>query len=166
MKTLNIKTADSTALWTGKKLAGKHTGTINFKSGSLSMDDGQITEGLFEINMDSISVTDLTGDAKDQLEGHLKSDDFFATNTFPTATLEIIESTKLDDTHKVTAHVTIKSITHPIKFDLVIQKNQAHTTLIIDRSKYDVKFGSKSFFKSLGDNLIYDNFELEVTLSF
>jgi polyisoprenoid-binding protein YceI len=166
MNTVNIITTSSTAIWTGKKIAGKHTGTIDLTTGSLDMDNDQLTGGEFTIDMSSITVTDLTGDTAAQLEGHLKSDDFFGTQQHPHAHLKITEAVKTDQTYKVIGHLTIKGNTNPIHFDLHVGENQATTTLVIDRSKFDVKFGSKSFFKSLGDNLIHDNFEVEVTLKF
>jgi len=163
MKT--VKTSESTTTWIGKKLGGSHTGTISLKSGSLEFIDGILTDGRFIIDMSSIEVTDLTGENKGKLEGHLKSDDFFGTINYPEAILEFKEmEQKTADTYAVTADLSIKEKTNPITFDLVVSENVATTKLIIDRSKYDVKYGSKNFFQGLGDNFIYDDFEVDVKL--
>ncbi|WP_124980878.1 YceI family protein [Nonlabens xiamenensis] len=162
MKTVN--TTESTAHWTGKKFGGSHNGSIHLKSGSLEFDGERLTGGEFVIDMQSISVSDLSGESKEKLEGHLKSDDFFATDAHPTASLVFTEVTQKEGHASVTADLTVKGITHPISFDLKLDNNSASTLLNIDRSKYDVKYGSKSFFKGLGDNFIYDNFEVEVNL--
>lgn len=164
VKTVNTET--STAVWTGKKFAGSHNGTIDLKSGLLEFNNNQLTGGEFIIDMSSLEVTDLSGDNKAKLEGHLKSDDFFSTATHETATLKI---TKVDNTsspYKVIADLTVKGITNPITFELTTTEDTATTQIVIDRSKYDVKYGSKSFFSGLGDNFIYDNFEVDITLKY
>ncbi|PPK92379.1 polyisoprenoid-binding protein YceI [Nonlabens xylanidelens] len=164
VKTVNVET--STAVWTGKKFAGSHSGTIDLKSGQLEFNNKQLTGGEFIIDMSSIEVTDLSGGTKAKFEGHLKSDDFFSTATHETATLKI---TKVDNTsspYKVSANLTVKGITNPITFDLTTTEDTATTQIVIDRSKYDVKYGSKSFFSGLGDNFIYDNFEVDITLKY
>ncbi|AZQ45223.1 YceI family protein [Nonlabens ponticola] len=163
MKTVN--TNKSTVTWTGKKLGGSHNGTIKLKSGDLQFNDSKVTGGNFTIDMTTIDVTDLTGENKTKLEGHLKSDDFFATSTHEEATLVFTNvKEKSPQVYEVTGDLTIKGITNPITFDLQANDSSATTQLNIDRSKYDVKYGSKSFFKGLGDNFIYDNFEVDVKL--
>lgn len=163
MKTVN--TTKSAAVWTGKKFGGAHTGTIQLQEGNLDFKEDKISGGSFKMNMDSLVVTDLDGEMKEKLEGHLKSDDFFSTTSFPTADLKItsIEKEK-ENVYNATASLTIKEITNPINFQLLEAGDKLTATLTIDRSKYNVKYGSKSFFKGLGDNFIYDNFEVKVTL--
>ncbi len=163
MKT--IKTNESSAVWTGKKFGGSHTGTIDIKNGTLEFNDNLLSGGSFVIDMSSINVTDLTGESKGKLEGHLKSDDFFSTESYPEATLEFTDVKKsAANFYAVTADLTVKGTTHPVNFDLAISDNKATTTVVIDRSKYNVKYGSKSFFQGLGDNFIYDDFEVDVNL--
>jgi polyisoprenoid-binding protein YceI len=165
MKT--IKASESTATWTGKKIGGSHTGTIKLSSGTLELGDKKLTGGNFIIDMSSITVTDLSGDSKAKLEGHLKSEDFFSTEAHPKANLVFTNvKEKSAGVYTVTADLTIKEKTDAIVFDLTVGNNTATTQLVIDRSKYDVRYGSKSFFSGLGDNLIYDNFEVDVKLVF
>lgn len=162
-----IDTTTSTAVWTGRKIGGSHTGTIQLQSGTLDFDGQRLTGGSFTIDMSSIQVTDLIGDVKAQLEGHLHSDDFFSTANYGKATLDFtkIVSTA-ENNYEITADLTVKGITNEITFPLTVKGNEASTSFQINRAKYNVKFGSKSFFKSLGDNLIHDNFDLEVGLKF
>ncbi len=167
VKKIDIKS--STINWTGKKVVGSHNGTIKLKSGFLEMDNDQLTGGEFVVDMTSINVTDLTGDSKGKLEGHLKSEDFFGIANNPTAKLVITKVTKNADTktgYNVDGNLTIKEITKPIKFNMLVSNNTATTNLNIDRTKYDVRYGSGSFFDNLGDKAIEDNFELDVTLKF
>jgi polyisoprenoid-binding protein YceI len=101
------------------------------------------------------------------LEGHLKADDFFGTDKFNTAKIEFKTiATKSKELYTVTADLTIKGITKPVTFDMNVKGNTASTTFKVDRTKYDIKYGSKSFFESIGDKAIYDEFELAVTLQF
>ncbi|MCB0457668.1 MAG: YceI family protein [Flavobacteriaceae bacterium] len=161
-----IEVTESTIHWLGKKVTGKHNGTINLQEGYLEMEGENMVGGKFIIDMTSITVTDLQGGMKGKLEGHLKSDDFFGVETYPTATLIITSATKSGNTYEVNGDITIKGITQPITFNLTKEGNTATTTVIIDRSKFNVRYGSGSFFDNLGDKTIYDDFQLDVTLKF
>jgi polyisoprenoid-binding protein YceI len=164
-KEVNIES--STITWEGEKVTGTHTGTIKLKNGYFNEDDGMLIGGEFVMDMSSITVTDLKGEYKQKLEGHLKSDDFFGVKNYPTAKLVITNITKkVGNTYGVVADLTIKDQTHTITFDLTYNENSASTKLSIDRSKYNVRYGSGSFFDDLGDKTIYDNFELDVNLQF
>ncbi|MGL2964375.1 YceI family protein [Flavobacterium sp. RSB2_4_14] len=154
--------------WVGEKVTGKHTGTINFKDGVIIFQKNKLAGGIFTVNMASITVTDLkAGEGKEKLEGHLKADDFFGTEKFDTAKLEFKTiATKSKELYTVTADLTIKGITKPVTFDMTVKGNTATTTFKVDRTKYDIKYGSKSFFEGIGDKAIYDEFELTVALQF
>ena len=161
-----VSIKESTIKWEGKKVTGSHNGTINLKEGYFEMENDEIKGGKFVIDMTSLVSTDLTGDSKGKLEGHLKSDDFFGTDNHPEATLVITNTTKTGTGYKVTGDITIKKTTQPITFDLDVDDNTATTQLTIDRSKFDIRYGSGSFFDNLGDKTIYDDFTLDVELKF
>jgi len=153
--------------WTGEKVTGSHEGTIQLKSGHLMMEDEKIVGGEFVMNMSSLVVTDLEGENKEKLEGHLKSEDFFGIEKHPTAKLKITSAAaKGEGKYGIVGDLTIKNETHSITFDLTMDGDSAMTHLTIDRSKYNVRYGSGSFFDNLGDKTIYDNFELDVNLKF
>lgn len=167
-QTKKIDASKSAISWVGKKVTGKHEGTVSLNEGSLTFKKNAVVAGTFTVNMNSINVTDLkAGEGKEKLEGHLKSDDFFGTDKYPTSKL-VFTNVKANGANKysVIGNLTIKDKTNPITFDLVVNGNTATTKLVIDRSKYDVKYNSTSFFDSLGDKAIYDDFELDVTLQF
>ena len=151
--------------WKGKKMTGSHKGTIDLKDGFLLYEDDKLVGGEFEMDMPSINVTDLSGEGKEKLEGHLKSEDFFGVEKHPVSKLVFNSVAKKDDgTYGVVGNLTIKEHTNPVTFDLDLNGDSAYTALTIDRTKYHVKYGSGSFFQNLGDNTIYDNFELDVNL--
>lgn len=162
-----IVVKESNVTWTGEKVTGSHTGTIDLKSGFFNFEDEKLIGGEFVMDMTSISNTDLSGESKQKLEGHLKSEDFFGVEKHPTAKLVITNiAEKGNGSYGVVGNLTIKNITKPVTFDLAMTDNSASAKLTIDRSKYDVKYGSGSFFDDLGDKTIYDNFDLEVSLKF
>lgn len=162
-----VKTSTSTITWKGYKVTGSHTGTITIKSGNLIFNDDQLTGGNFEIDMSSIVVTDLKGDSKAQLEGHLKSDDFFGVAKFPKASLVFTNVTPSGkNAYDVVGKITIKGKTETIKFNLSVYGNKATASLKIDRTKFDVSYGSTSFFDNLKDKAIYDEFDLVADLEF
>ena len=161
-----INTEKSTINWLGKKIGGQHEGLINIKSGKLEEKGGKIVSGSFVIDMTSITNTDLTDASYNQkLVGHLKSDDFFGIEKFPTANLNITKATKFSNGKaSVTGDVTIKGKTETITFDVVKKGNSYSAKIEIDRSKHNVRFGSTSFFDSLGDKAIDDLFILDIKL--
>ena len=163
-----IKTDKSKVTWKGYKVTGSHAGTIKIKQGSLTFKNNKLVGGAFAINMASITNTDLSdANYRTKLESHLKSDDFFGVAKHPTATLIF---TKVRSTgkngYKVKGNLTIKGRTHTISFALSVYGNKANASLKIDRSKYNVRYGSNSFFDGLKDKAIYDEFDLVVDLEF
>lgn len=163
-----LNTEESTISWVGKKVTGQHNGTIGIKSGELVMDGEKLKGGSFVIDMTTIAVTDLkAGQGKEKLEGHLNSDDFFGVKTYPEAMIKISKVMGLGKgQYKVLADITIKGKTQEISFDAMVNEGRATAEITIDRSKFDVKYGSGSFFDNLGDNLIYDDFMLTVNLAY
>ena len=104
-----IEVKDSNIEWEGEKVTGSHEGTIELKDGYFTMENGELKGGEFVMDMTSITVTDLEGEDKGKLEGHLKSDDFFGVNNHPTAKLVITSvAKKSNGTYGVVADLTIK----------------------------------------------------------
>lgn len=162
-----VKVEESTITWKGYKVTGSHEGTIQLMDGTLLFEDNKLTGGNFTIDMTSINVTDLeSGEGKEKLEGHLKSDDFFGTTNHPKAMFTINNVEEKDGNYKVSGDLTIKGTTHPTTFDMIVGANTASATLKVDRTKYDIKYGSSSFFDGLKDKAIYDEFDLNVSLKF
>lgn len=162
-----VNTQASMVTWKGYKVLGSHTGNIKISSGSLIFEKNVLTGGSFIIDMTTINVTDLEGDYKNKLEGHLKSDDFFGVEKHTESSLEFtkIKSTG-KNSYKVIGVIEIKGKKENISFDFSVYGNKANATLKIDRSKFDVRYGSTSFFEGLKDNAIYDEFDIIVDLEF
>jgi len=160
-----IKASESKINWVGKKVTGSHSGTLNLSSGHLVFDGENITGGEFIVDMTSLTVTDLeAGKGKEKLEGHLNSDDFFGVAKHKTAKLVVGKAKKTSDGYKIAGDLTIKGKTNPIAFVLSVKGNAATTKINVDRTKYDIKYGSGSFFENLGDKAINDEFELAIDL--
>jgi polyisoprenoid-binding protein YceI len=170
-----VDVSKSELKWEGRKVTGAHHGTIDVKDGSLEFDNGILTSGSFSINMNSMICLDLEDETwNKKLIDHLKSDDFFAVTTHPIAKLKItgVKNYKDSDSeanYLIIGDLTIKGITHPIEFPAVIKVENSIVTAVakieVDRSKYDVRYGSGSFFTGLGDKLIYDNFTMNVKIN-
>ncbi len=159
-----VKVEESTVTWKAYKVAGSHTGTIALKSGNLEFDGEKLVGGEFVVDMSSINTTDLTGDYKNKLDGHLHSDDFFSTAKNPTSKL-VFTNVKASgkNAYTVTGDLTIKGITKPITFDVSVYGSKATATLKVDRTNFDVKYGS-GIVGTAKDKLIYDEFDLVVDL--
>jgi len=172
-QTKKIDVSKSMINWVGKKVTGEHSGTVALKHGVLLFKKSALTGGTFTVDMTSLNDTDLTGEYREKLNGHLKADDFFGTVKYPTSTLVFktiapkgSDTLKGNDVYTVTADLTIKGKTNPVTFDLTVKGNTASTAFKVDRTKYDIKYGSGSFFEGLGDKTINDDFELTVNLKF
>lgn len=168
---VSVNTEESFLVWKGYKVTGSHYGKVMIKNGELDFDEaGMLSGGGFDIDMASITCEDLEGEWNKKLVGHLKSDDFFGVEKYPTAKFVIknVISRGKPGEYKVVGDLTIKETTKEIKFNTVIQeeggKRIANADLTIDRSDFNVRYGSGSFFDNLGDKTIYDEFELSINL--
>ena len=164
--TKEVNTESSVVKWTGYKVTGQHEGTIMIKKGSLTFKNNVLVGGKFVIDMSTINTTDLEGDYKKKLDGHLKDDDFFGVEKHKTASLVFTSLKQNGANYIVNADLTIKGITNKVKFKMQVSENSAIADLKIDRTKFDIKYGSASFFDDLKDRAIYDEFDLNVNLSF
>lgn len=168
--TYKIDAAKSTMLWNGKKVTGEHSGNIKVKDGAFVVDGNKVTGGEFTFDMNSITDTDITDATYNaKLLTHLKSDDFFSTAKHPTSTFKITKVIpKGGDLYDVTGNMTIKGITNAVTFPATVKVTptgiSADGKATIDRTKYDIRYGSKSFFESIGDKAIHDDFTVEMKL--
>lgn len=170
VETYRVDTSQSQLTWKAYKVTGEHEGTVSLKSGNLQFEDGKLTGGSFIIDMTSINNTDLSGNMKAKLEGHLKSPDFFNVEEHPTASFVItrVISRGTPGDYKIVGNLTIKNITKEIKFLAKVteegDKVVANADITVDRAEFDVRYGSGSFFDNLGDRTIYDEFDIHVKL--
>ena len=163
----DVKIKDSALTWVGSKVTGSHEGTIELRSGYLTLDNNDLVGGEFVIDMTTIVCTDLSGKGKASIEGHLKSDDFFSVDNFPTASLTILSVKKKGlGQYQVNANITIKGMTQEIMFDAEIKEKTAKAKLVIDRTEFGIIYKSGNFFEELADKAIYDEFKLSIELKF
>lgn len=167
---VRVNTKNSTIKWIGSKIASSHEGNVKIAKGVLAIEHGSLVGGEFSIDMNSIICTDLKADqGGDKIVKHLKNEDFFNVEEFPLAIVRIVSVKRAEGTvHEILADLTIKGITNPIKFQANIDINgknfQATANMKIDRTKWDIKYGSGSFFDNLGDKAILDNIEFDILL--
>jgi len=172
----NIDPAQSTMAWNGKKVTGEHNGNVKISEGNIQVDGNKVVGGTVLMDMNSITNLDLTDKSYNQkLIDHLKSDDFFSTAKHPNAKFTISNITPIKGAkagaanYTVNGNLTIKGITNPVSFpaninmqgNTVTAKSDAVT---LDRTKWDIRYGSKSFFANIGDKAIYDDFTVQFNL--
>lgn len=177
--TYNIDIQTSQIKWQGAKPTGVHNGVVPISTGNIVVNNGLITDGTIEIDMTGITVTDLDGDSKKNLEAHLKGTDpgkeldFFNVDKYPKATYAIASSTKLDGdpdgTHMINGTLTIKDISKPVNFKAKVEiggNSLSATTpqFSVDRTEFDIKFKSAKFFNNLRDDFINDEFKLQINV--
>jgi polyisoprenoid-binding protein YceI len=169
-KTYKLQSQLSTLGWTGKKVTGQHNGNVQFKDGTVLVRGNQIVGGMFTVDMNTLKIEDIKdAETNGKLLGHLRSDDFFSIEKNPTSTFKItkVASMKADATGNnatITGDLTIKGITKPVSFPAKVGVKaglaSASGTATIDRTKFDIRYGSKSFFEGIGDKAIMDDFTL------
>lgn len=162
--------------WTGRKVTGAHHGILKLRSAEGQIAEGNALQGTFEIDMASLRVDDIK-DAKDntKLTNHLKSDDFFNVASFPAAKFTITRSEPIagapsgQPNMMIHGDLSITGLTHPISFPALVEIKdgvvQARAEVKVDRTKYNIRYGSGKFFENLGDKLIYDEFSVELSMS-
>lgn len=172
--TLAVNNNSSIINWTGTKIGGSHSGTIKISHGDLSVQNGAITGGSFDIDMNSILNTDLPAEKQGDLVGHLKSEDFFDVSTYPMARFVITKVTTLSNqpeaSHLVYGNLTLRDVTKEIGFKANINVDGNRATVktpkfAIDRADFNVKYGSNRFFDNLKDKAINDNIDLEIIVN-
>ena len=168
-KPMTVDTKKSSIEWVGKKVSGEHSGSLKLESGKFDLEKGS---GSFVIDMKSIDNTDLEGEWKQKLEGHLKSEDFFNVAKYPTAKFVMKQAEKQKDgKYKVSGDLTVKGITKPVDFMATMTEEDKMKWLMadfkIDRLNWDIKYNSGKFFdvKKLGDKMIYDDIDLKLKLA-
>ena len=169
-KEATVDTSESTITWTAKKVTGQHHGKVPISSATLDYQNGKILGGTFEMDMSSLTVEDITDPGMNKkLTDHLKSDDFFSVEKHNKSTFKITEAKSSNGKdYQLTGDLTIKNITKPVTFPATVAVNGGKITatgkLTFDRTHYDIKFRSGSYFENLADKMIYDDVELDVKL--
>jgi polyisoprenoid-binding protein YceI len=175
-KTFAVDVQNSTLGWTGKKVSGQHTGTIAIKSGTIGVENDMIKAGNFVIDMNAIKNTDLTdATANGKLVGHLGSADFFDVAKYPESKFEITGAEKLaqadslGNNYKIMGNLTIKETTKNITIPAAVTMDSTRFSAVskfsIDRTEWNVQYGSGKFFKGLGDKMINDAIEFDLNLN-
>lgn len=169
--TYNVDPAASKITYVGRKVTGEHTGNLTIKSGNLVVDGDALTGGEVVVDMNSLTSNDLTDkEYNTKYVGHMKSPDFFNTEKFPESKLVIKSSKKTKNGLEVTGDLTMIGSTQPVTFTVTDWKKtdssvSGKSKLVLDRTKWGLKYGSDSFFKGLGDKAIKNEFELTVDLT-
>lgn len=162
VKNGNVDVATSVVTWKGTKPTGAHNGTVTLKSGNLDVDNGAVKGGEFVIDMNTINTLDLkAGDGKEDLDGHLKASDFFNVEKYPTAKFVITSVEEKDGKLAVTGNLTVKETTKSITIPATVSTADGVTTFKSDvfnvnRTEFDIKYKSKSFFDNLKNKFIDD----------
>lgn len=162
----NVDLTVSLLTWTGNKPTGSHNGTVALKSGGLLVEDGKLTQGVFVIDMSTITNVDMAGSkGAGNIEGHLKSPDFFDVAVYPTAKFVISSVTETEGKLAVTGNLTLKNITKSITIPATITTVEGITTFKsetfnVDRTDFGVTYKSKKLDAALKDKFINDLMEM------
>ncbi|WP_370897885.1 YceI family protein [Chryseobacterium gossypii] len=169
-KNFKVNNAQSMIEWTGRKVTGAHNGTIGVKEGVFTLENNVLIAGRFVIDTRSIKILDIEdAETNAQFAGHLASDDFFSSDQYPEAIFEISHAEPGDyNLYYVTGDLTIKGITNSVEASIQIERAGdtavLNSKIVIDRTKFNIRFRSGKFFTNLGDTLIYNNFDLDIHL--
>jgi polyisoprenoid-binding protein YceI len=169
--TYSIDPDTSVVTWKGTAIGKEHVGDVRIKDGTIMVQDRSVSDGSIVVEMTSISDHDLDSVLQEQLVQHLKSDDFFAVETYPEATLRFTDvmPTSYAGVYTVTADLTIRDVTHPISFDLIIRPDGdgamiATADVVIDRTQWGITFGSERFAEAIGATIIDDEIFVHMQL--
>jgi polyisoprenoid-binding protein YceI len=163
------KVVSSDVHWWGYKLAktaaSSHDGTINLKNGNIVLKNNKVVGGTFVLDMTTISSTDLQGDMKSKLDGHLKNGDFFEVEKFPTAVYKITSvkpGTKAGFNATVHGNLTVKGKTAAVSFPANITVGKAGVSLVSDKFSFDRQVFGVAYKSSMQDIVIKDDVDMTV----
>ena len=164
-----IDTRESVVTWKGGMLIGSdfHTGYVYLSKGELRIENSQLVGGTAEVDMNTIE--DETHRSDNGLIKHLKDPDFFDVKKFPISIIAInrVESTNGEE-KEVTGNLTIKGITHPVTFQAKVEVKagivKANGKVVIDRTKWDVRYKSGKFYDLLANETISDSIEFHMKI--
>lgn len=166
-----VNASQSNLIWKAEKVTGKHDGAVKISNGEVNINAGKLVSGSFVIDMTSMVVSDIKdANMNGKLLGHLRSDDFFSVEKYKTSTFVVtgVTAGSQAGSYNVKGNLTIKGITKPIEFPagIVVDGNtmKATATITVDRTQFDIRYGSKSFFEGIGDKAIYDDFIMELQM--
>ncbi len=161
----SIDTKESVVTWKGSNLIGSnsHTGYVSISKGELMIENGQLMGGTAEVDMNTIQ--DENHKSNSGLIDHLKDPDFFDVKKFPIATIVLTKAASLN---VVTGNLTIKGITNAVTFPAKIEVKDGivkmNGKLVIDRTKWDVRYKSGKFYDNLADEAISDFIEFHIKI--
>lgn len=164
-----IDTKESVVTWKGSSLNGLNTqtGYIYISKGELMIENGQLMGGIIEVDMNTIE--DKNHGTDNNLVNHLKDPDFFEVIKFPFSTIAITKVASINDENKnITGNLTIKGITHSVTFPAQIEVKdgivKANAKLVIDRTKWDVRYKSAKFYDNLANQTMSDSIEYHIKI--
>jgi polyisoprenoid-binding protein YceI len=165
----------STVEWAGRNPNNRHIGTVDIAHGSIDI-KGKVITGVVDIDMNTIHNINLEGDElQSVLEAHLMSDDFFFTKMFPKAVFTIKEAAPIAPgwltlpNYHVKGELNLRGITADIEFDATITPSESHSVSMeahfdIDRTRWQVIYGSTRFFEHLGMHKVFDLLSFQIRM--
>lgn len=174
-RSYQVDTNQSIIEWTGRNPTSIHFGSIKIAHGKVAVKDGIIT-GSCDIDMNSITNQSLDGDEMQPvLIAHLKSDDFFLTKLFPLAKFMILRSTPIKEpfltapNHEINGTLELRGVKVKQNFMATVTKTpennlaaEAHFDL--DRTRWNIIYGSTRFFEHLGMHLVFDLISIQIRI--
>jgi polyisoprenoid-binding protein YceI len=173
--TYRVDTQASVVEWTGRNPNGKHYGSIRLSGGKVTIGDAGIG-GTFEIDMTSIKNDDLQGDELyPVLIDHLESDDFFFTKLFPRASFTITSATPVSGqpvtvpNFRIKGDLKLRGIRQQIGFSATFSTLAdgaiaAEAHFDIDRTRWNIIYGSSRFFEHLGMHVVFDLISIQLRI--
>jgi len=157
--------------WVGRNPGGSHDGTLRLRSGQITVKNGAIAKGVFEVDMASLEIGDLEGDMADLLKRHLESDDFFAVESHPVARFETTRMIPVEGAtpgapnYEVEGELTARGVTNPVAFPATAALRSGELTLEahfdLDRTRWNANYGSGKLYARLGMHLVHDHITLQ-----
>ena len=165
---LAVNTASSIVGWKAEKTTGTHMGTVKISSGEVVMRCGRLDAAHIRLDMSSLVVSDLSSPDKEKLEANLRGDNFFDTEKFPEAQLDITNvnhsSEKVYHFVTILANLTMHGITKQITFTADVSKSTydafaAEASIVISRRDWNIATRNIKY-----DTFIYKDIRLHVQL--
>lgn len=161
--------------WIGRNLLNQHNGTIPLKNATIALDKDRLISGSASLDMNRITCDDIEDAPISQmLIDHLRTDDFFLVDTYPTADFDLISVTPIESApsgspnYNVSGTFTLRGKTQPPHFPATLGVNNEviafQAQFDFDRVLWGSKYGSGKIYEALGKHVVNDRISISFQL--
>lgn len=167
-----FEVSDGKVFWAATKVGGAHNGAFQVAKGKLATENGVVTNGVFMIDINSMTEETMSGEMNTKFLTHMKSDDFFDAANHPMGKFTIVSVEPLagnaEANNTVTGNLELNGITKSITFpaNIIVLDDKVSVVspkFTINRTEWDMKYNA-AIIGTAADKIIHDDVALNIQI--